>query len=186
MGRDGFGDDGARADDGTCADDDAREDFDVAAEPAVVFDGDGAGAFDALIAAGDVVGVFGGVATEVGSDKAVGADGDGCAVHEIGAVVDEGGFADGGVGAVVGVDGCEDGGGGVRVGEELGEKCRAAGFVGWGRIIKGESECVRFFAGGEEFRVEVGVVPIAGEHFVFFGHGPYYTIFESGLEGEKH
>lgn len=129
------------------------------------------------------MGVLSGVAAEVGSDKAMGADGDGGAVHEVGAVVDEGGFADGGVGAVVGVDGCEDGGGGMRVGEELGEECRATGFVGGGRIVEGEGEGIRFFACGEEFRVEVGIVPIAGEHFVFFGHGVYYTIFELEMEG---
>ena len=107
------------------------------------------------------MGVFSGVAAEVGSDEAVRADGDGCAVHKMGAVVDEGGFADGGVGSVVGVDGCEDGGGGVCVWEELGKKCRATGFIGWGRIIKGKGEGVRFFAGGEEFQVEVGIVPDA-------------------------
>ena len=161
MGWDGFGDDGTCADDGACADGDARKDFDVAAEPTVVFDGDGAGTFDALIAARDVVGVFSSVATEVGSDEAVRADGDGRTVHEVGTVIDEGGFANGGVGAVVGVDGRENCGGGVGVWEEFGKKCRATGFVGWGRIIKGKGEGVRFFAGGEEFQVEVGIVPDA-------------------------
>ena len=129
------------------------------------------------------MGVFSGVATEVGSDKAVRADGDGRTVHKVGTVIDEGGFANGGVGSVVSVDGREDCGGGVCVWEKLGEKCRATGFVGWGRIIKGKGEGVRFFACGEEFRVEVGIVPIAGEHFFFFGHGVYYTIFELEMEG---
>ena len=107
------------------------------------------------------MGVFSSVATEVGSDEAVRADGDGRTVHEVGTVIDEGGFANGGVGAVVGVDGRENCGGGVGVWEEFGKKCRATGFVGWGRIIKGKGEGVRFFAGGEEFQVEVGIVPDA-------------------------
>ena len=183
MGRDGFRHDGTSADDGACADGDARKDFDIAAEPTVIFDGDGLGTFDTLIATRDVVGVFSSVATEVGSDKAVCTDGDGRAVHKVGTVIDEGGFANGRVGSVVSVDRGEDGGGGVCVGEELSEKCRATGFVGWGRIIKGKGEGVRFFALSEEFRVEVGIVPIAGEHFFFFGHGVYYTIFELEMEG---
>ena len=99
----------------------ARADVDAAAEPDVVADGDGFGAFPFFAAGVGFEGMGCGEELDVGADLDVVADGDFGDVEGDESPVDEGAGADVGLVAVVAAEGGADGGGLAEETEELAE-----------------------------------------------------------------
>ena len=170
VGGEAFGDDAAGADDGVFADLDAGEDGDVAAEPDVVADDDGGGAFDIGEAGGGVGGVDGGVEVAAGAGEDVFAEDDGGAVEHDAAVVEEGAGAELDVAPVVAVEGLHDPGAFADGAEEVVHEFAAALLVHGAEGVVIGAEGLRTEAFGFEGG---GVVPFPGDHFreVLFVHG---------------
>ena len=170
MGGDVMRDDAPSTNHGALANGDPGQNLDVAAKPAVVADGNREGFLKSFVATFNIHWVQGRIASKVWPDEAVRPDGDPCAVHQVGTVVDECRVTDEAVAPIVRLAGRKDCHVLTQIREEFPLGLHKDGVVARMSLVECVAKSLGALAKGAEFLVGVGVIPVAILHLLAFSH----------------